>query len=158
MFATRKVTRSETAVKHPRGVDGWPVTPRAKLANVRGIRRHLAVVFGAWLLCHACALAAAPISICVSYSAPELECTCDHGDATECPMHHKSTSAPKPTCTCRSTSDSGLATLSSMLGPFAVVDADARAVSPDGMSSTPAPLPASFFNAPTVPEPPPPRA
>jgi hypothetical protein len=39
-----------------------------------------------------------------------------------------------------------------------VVDADARAVSPDGMSSTPAPLPASFFNAPTVPEPPPPRA
>jgi hypothetical protein len=127
---------------------------------MRGIRRHLAAVFGAWLLCHMCALAAAPISICLSStaSAPQLECTCDHGDATECPMHHKSSAQPKPTCTCRSTSDAGLATLASMLGPFAVVHADARIVSPDGTSSAPALQPASFFIAPTSPDPPPPRA
>jgi len=127
---------------------------------MRGIRRHLAAVFGAWLLCHVCALAAAPISICLSSSAsaPQLECTCDHGDATECPMHHKSSTGPKPTCTCRSTSDSGLARLASMLGPFAVVDTGARIASPDGMATAPALLPASFFNAPAMPDPPPPRA
>jgi hypothetical protein len=133
---------------------------RAKLTIVRGIRRHLAVVFGAWLLCHTCGLAAAPIAMCVSStaSAPALECTCDHGDATECPMHHKPASESKPACTCRNTSDSGLATLVSLLGPFAVVDADARIASPDGTSSAPALLPAAFFNAPTIPDPPPPRA
>jgi hypothetical protein len=125
---------------------------------VAGIRRYLAAVFGAWLICHACALAAAPISICVSFSVPELECTCDHSDATECPMHHKSTSAPKPACTCRSTSDSGLATLASMLGPFAVIDAEARVIAPDEMSAAPAARLATLFNAPTIPDSPPPRA
>jgi len=73
-------------------------------------------------------------------------------------MHHKSSGASKPTCTCRSTSDSGLATLASMLGPFAVVDADARIASPDGVAPAPARLPASVFNAPSIPDPPPPRA
>jgi hypothetical protein len=135
--------------------NGW----RAKLTIVRGIRRHLAAVFGTWLVCHTCALAAAPVAMCISgtASAPQLECTCDHSEATECPMHHKSASEPKPTCTCRSTSDSGLATLASMLGPFAVLDADARIASPHGMAPAPAPLPAFFFNAPTTPDPPPPR-
>ena len=127
---------------------------------MRIVRRRLSWMVGAWLLCHVCALAAAPISICLSSSAsaPSLECTCDHGDATECPMHHKSSAAPKPTCTCRSTSDSGLATLASMLGPFAVVDAAARIVSPDAMAAMPALRPASFFNVPAIPDPPPPRA
>ena len=135
-------------------VIGW----RAKLAIMRGIRRHLAAVFGAWLLCHTCALAAAPISICLALNASQLECTCDHGAATECPMHHQSSAAPKTSCTCRSTSDSGLATLASMLGPFAVIDAAARLASPDGIAPAPARLPATVFHAPTIPDPPPPRA
>jgi hypothetical protein len=117
-------------------------------------------VFGTWLMCHTCALAAAPIAICMSSTAaaPQLECTCDHSDAIECPMHHKSAAQPTTTCTCRSTSDSGLATLASLLGPFAVVDAAARIGSPDGISAAATPLPGSFFNAPTLPDPPPPRA
>jgi hypothetical protein len=73
-------------------------------------------------------------------------------------MHHKRTAEPKPTCTCRSTSDSGLATLASMMGPFAVVDVDARIASPDGMAPAPASLAASLFHTPTIPDSPPPRA
>jgi hypothetical protein len=73
-------------------------------------------------------------------------------------MHHKSAAEPKTTCTCRSTSDGGLATLASLLGPFAVVDAAAWIESPDGMSAAATPLLGSFFNAPTIPDPPPPRA
>jgi len=127
---------------------------------VRGIRRHLAAVFGVWLLCHACALAAAPLSMCVSLprNAPDAACACGHAGSTGCPMHHREHAKSNSDCACRSTSDGGMATLASLLGPVAVVSLEVQ-VEPRVVSTTACvAVSRSIVPAPAVPEPPPPRA
>jgi hypothetical protein len=127
---------------------------------MRGLRRHLSAVFGTWLLCHACAFALTPISLCAAMSAaaPAPECTCDHGAATECPMHPHSTTKSKAPCSCRSASDDTVMAIAAWLGPIAVPASDAGLHAPDDGASDVAPLRASLLTAPTTPASPPPRA
>jgi hypothetical protein len=126
---------------------------------VRAIRRHLAAVFGVWLLCHACALATVSIAMCAAMEdAAGLECTCDHSDGTICPMHHRATARSKSTCSCHSTSNPDTAQLASLFGPVAVESPQRAIDAAEPWTATTIAVNASPINSPAVPDPPPPRA
>jgi hypothetical protein len=132
-------------------------------AAVQDIRRHLAAVFGVWLLCHTCTLAFTPISLCIAMSeqAAAPECTCDHSDGSICPMHHRATAKSKTSstpCSCRSTTDPNTSMIAALLGPVALIVTPAAILTPDQPTSRTVDLLAPLTYTPVIPEPPPPRA
>ena len=86
-----------------------------------------------------------------------LECTCSHGDAMTCPMHHPKTEPNAPTCSYRSAANPAAAIAVSILGPSAVLT---RSIAPAGLIATREIL-TSLISHPieiaTVPDAPPPR-
>ena len=125
------------------------------------LRQRLAWIVGGWLVFQTAALMIAPLSMCAgAVVAPEQACTCALEGATECPMHHHSTtqSKAKSDCDCRSTADPAAAILRSLLGPTAITTDVSRHAEPL-FSSTLYPhsvlQPLSQF---VVPDSPPPRA
>jgi hypothetical protein len=133
---------------------------RAKLGGMRGVRRHLGLVFGAWLVCHVGVLTITPVSMCASLaaSAQEQTCTCDHSGAAECPMHHRATQSTKSSCSCRSTGDTALATLGAFLGPIAVLSPQVHLAAPLHSTNRVSFFTISLIDAPARPDSPPPRA
>jgi hypothetical protein len=126
---------------------------------MRAIRRHLGWVFGAWLACHACVLAITPASMCASLSASaEQTCTCNQAGATECPMHHRTTTSTPSSCSCRSTTDIDLATIDALLGPTAVLSAEVHLTVPFQPANRLSISRISPIDAPARPDSPPPRA
>jgi len=123
---------------------------------MHSFRRQLRRVAGGWVIAQVCVLVLAS-GVMALTGAAAVECTCTHGDAHSCPMHHPQP-ASKSTCSCRSTSDGPTAAVAALLGPIAVV--------PSSLVSEPAPLrgervdalAASLFDVPSVPDGPPPRA
>ena len=62
-----------------------------------------------------------------------LECTCSHGDAMTCPMHHPATEPNAPTCSYRSAANPAAAIAVSIVGPSAVLT---RSIAPAGLIAT----------------------
>ena len=94
-------------------------------------RRRLAPVAGLWLVCQLSASTLAPVGISVAVAGAEAaaECTCQHGDGQNCPMHRVPThSANKSACSWRSTTGGADAVMLSFLGPLAVPSRTASAV------------------------------
>jgi hypothetical protein len=126
------------------------------------LRRHVAWVVGAWLLCQTSAMVLVPVTLCMTgpTGAVEQACTCGHTDG-ECPMHHTRSlprSSSRSSCSCRSTTDGPTATLASLIGPTAVLTSGATVVAsptPTRLLSSPD---AALFGASRTLDPPPPRA
>jgi hypothetical protein len=128
---------------------------------MRWMRLQLARVSGLWLVFHLCLLISIPSALGSTMSASATECTCDHGGAETCPMHHPS-SKSKPdsdpsSCSCRSAADSMVTLAASLIGPTAVLASRSSAVSSldmsvDALAFTRQPLDQTFR-----PDSPPPR-
>jgi hypothetical protein len=56
-----------------------------------------------------------------------VECTCSHGDGVACPMHHATPKRDAKSCSCRSTTDDGIAVIASLFGGTAVLTTPTRA-------------------------------
>jgi hypothetical protein len=78
------------------------------------------------MACQLSLLTAAPVSLLahMPQAADAITCTCVHGGAGECPMHHPA--KKKSGCECRNTTDPDAASLVSLLGPIAVLNAPAN--------------------------------
>jgi hypothetical protein len=125
------------------------------------IRRQLVRVASGWLVLQLATVSSVPVVLCagISSAAADVECTCSHGDGAVCPMHHATPERDSNACSCRSTTDDGLAILASLFGETAVLDrpnSGATDLSPSAnLPQEPSSHPLdSFF----VPDAPPPRA
>jgi hypothetical protein len=85
-------------------------------------RRQLRRVAGAWLITQLCVLTLTSAVISAAALGPAVECTCTHGDAHTCPMHHPAPKSPS-SCSCRSTADGPGAVIAALLGPIAIIPA-----------------------------------
>jgi hypothetical protein len=94
----------------------------------------------------------------MSSGMASVECTCSHGDGVVCPMHHATPKRDAKSCSCRSTTDEGIAVIASLFGGTAVLTAPTCATEP----SLGATLPHEALTHPLglflVPDAPPPRA
>jgi hypothetical protein len=94
----------------------------------------------------------------MSSGMASVECTCSHGDGVVCPMHHATPKRDAKSCSCRSTTDEGIAVIASLFGGTAVLTAPTCATEP----SLGATLPHEALTNPLglflVPDAPPPRA
>jgi hypothetical protein len=124
---------------------------------MKRLRRALAPIAVAWLLCHAATLTTAPVLFWLGSAEGLLECTCARGDHAICPMHHKSAAGSK-ICLMRGADDGGIAVLTSLLGGVGIVPVTATVITP---ASTLAVVVSSTVQPslrPPQPDPPPPRA
>lgn len=124
------------------------------------MRRRLRRLAGGWIVLQLSILIAVPTVL--RLTLPDdleagLECTCSHGDAMTCPMHHPETDPNAPTCSYRSAANPAAAIAVSILGPSAVLT---RSIAPAGLIATREIL-TSLISHPieiaTVPDAPPPR-
>jgi hypothetical protein len=100
------------------------------------MRRRLRRLAGGWIVLQLSILIAVPTAL--RLTLPDdleagLECTCSHGDAMTCPMHHPATEPNAPTCSYRSAANPGAAVAVSILGPSAVLT---RSTAPAGLIAT----------------------
>jgi hypothetical protein len=123
------------------------------------MRRRLRRLAGVWIVLQLSILIAVPTAL--RLTLPDdleagLECTCSHGDAMTCPMHHPETEPNAPTCSYRSANPAAAIAVS-ILGPSAVLT---RSIAPAGLIATREIL-TSLISHPieiaTVPDAPPPR-
>jgi hypothetical protein len=92
-----------------------------------GIRRRLSWIAGAWLICQAGVLTAAPLSLSgllAPVSTNAILCTCASDTDHDCPMHgkhqhHESTGTPD--CALRSASDATDVTLVSLFAGIGLI-------------------------------------
>ncbi len=121
------------------------------------MRRALARLAVAWLLCEATTWALSPVVLWASESH-SLECTCAHGEHAICPMHHKDSAPGVRTCVIRSADGEGVAVLTWLLTGVGLVPAGTVAAV---LLVEPLPMIVDVTTAslrPPPPEPPPPRA
>ncbi|MET0164033.1 MAG: hypothetical protein ABW318_03385, partial [Vicinamibacterales bacterium] len=125
------------------------------------MRRRLRRLAGGWIVLQLSILIAVPTALRLTLPADleaGSECTCSHGDAMSCPMHHPETEPNAPTCSYRSAANPAAAIAVSILGPSAVLT---RSIAPAGLIATREIL-TSLTSHPidiaTVPDAPPPRA
>jgi hypothetical protein len=125
---------------------------------MRRLRALLGPLIGAWLLCHAATLAVVPVLLCVAGAETmPVECTCDHGDHSLCPMHHKRTSRPG-VCVMQGAGGDGTAVLTSLLGQLGLIPSASPLAAPDGGTPYAASAVTTSSLRPSPPDPPPPRA
>jgi len=124
------------------------------------IRRRLSRFAGGWLVLQLALMSSAPVVLCVGMSSgmPTVECTCSHGDDVVCPMHHATPKRDPKSCSCRSTTDDGIAVIASLFGGTAVLTTPTRTAAPSlsaTLSQRALTHPLDLF---PVPDAPPPRA
>ena len=91
------------------------------MARLRSVLRLLATVCMCWQVA---GLAASQAALWIDASRDSaVECTCAHGDHSNCPMHHSvpAQARSKSDCSCRGTTDPAVAVLAAIIGPIAVV-------------------------------------
>ena len=117
------------------------------------LRCALGPVITAWLVCQIAPLMVAPAAFWV---ADQLACTCPHGTDGACPMHKQPTGSTS--CLIRGVDDSGMAVLSSLLGPVGLIPVPTLPMAPVLMgTSSPGEL-SPVTDRPRSPDPPPPRS
>jgi len=127
---------------------------------MKGLRRQLVRLAGGWLVLQFCLVSAAPVVLCAGMpgGTANVECTCTHGDEVVCPMHHATPKRDPKSCSCRSTTDDGIAAIASLFGGTAVLTTPTRATEPSlstTLSQRSLTHPLDLF---PVPDAPPPRA
>jgi hypothetical protein len=123
---------------------------------MKRLRRALAPIAVAWLLCHAATLTTAPVLFWLGSAEGLLECTCARGDHAICPMHHKSAAGSK-ICLMRGADDSGTAVLTSLLSGVGIVPVTTNIVTPASTLAVVVSSAAPPSLRPPPPDPPPPR-
>ncbi|OFW29464.1 MAG: hypothetical protein A3G76_07425 [Acidobacteria bacterium RIFCSPLOWO2_12_FULL_65_11] len=126
---------------------------------MRAVRHRLSRLIGAWLVCQAVTLAAAPVSLGAMPSTPDaLKCMCPPGMAPgeACPMHH----TPQGTreCVLTSGSSSSDAALLSMMGNLGLMPPVQTLSTTVAVVGVVTPVIALTISSPVRPESPPPRA
>jgi hypothetical protein len=123
------------------------------------VRRAAGSIAMAWLLSQTATIVLATAAFGFEAVAVKLlECTCAHGsEHTDCPMHHPATSSRQGSqLQCGNETDTAL--LGSLMGPLALMPADASAV-PSMPPRTYVLIDiGTFVLRAAAPEPPPPRA
>ena len=127
------------------------------------LRTRAAGVAAAWLAVHLCLLVSVPTTLCSADPAlsAKASCECSHETGAVCPMHKgkhaAKPKAPSRVCSCQSAADPLLATVTSLLGPLAVLtQSTSRLAPPVAVAWAAQALPTSL-DTPTVPDSSPPR-
>ena len=123
------------------------------------LRRVLAPVTALWLSCQLGTVALVPVALWITAAdAHAAECTCGHGAAAFCRMHHKPTGGSSH-CAMQAVDSSGIAVVTAFVGIAGPVAESTRSIQPP--IPTDYPRVADAFAAgerPVPPDPPPPRA
>jgi hypothetical protein len=122
------------------------------------LRRIIVPVTAIWLCCQVGTVALVPVALWMTAEDPHPEeCTCGHGPAAMCPMHHKPSGESAP-CAMQAANASGTAVLTTLIGTSGLMTEPPRAIQP--------PMATEFARAadvrivgerPVPPDPPPPR-
>ncbi len=116
-------------------------------------RRRIAQVLVAVQLC----FVAASVTLATQLASASVECTCAHGDAQQCPMHHAAPVEQKPACRVRSAANVQTDAFAGLFGAVAVPESPFQVA---GLSQTGrvTPGPPRLVDVLAVPFLPPPRA
>jgi len=125
---------------------------------VIALRRRLSWIACGWLCCQLSLLTAAPASLFAHplRAADAITCTCVHTGSAECPMHRPK--SQKPGCECRNTTDPDAASLTSLIGPIAVMTSAPLHVTPASTTKLSDYSITRFVSFVASPDGPPPRA
>jgi hypothetical protein len=127
------------------------------------LRTRAAGVAAAWLAVQLCLLVSVPTTLCSADPGPSAKasCECPHEAGTVCPMHQgkgaAKPKAPSRLCSCRSVADPLLATVTSLLGPLAVLTQSTPRPAPPAAVAWTAQAASASLDTPAVPDSPPPR-
>jgi hypothetical protein len=122
------------------------------------LRRVLAPVTAIWLFCQIGTVALVPVALWTTAAdAHAEECTCGHGPAAMCLMHHKPAGDSAP-CAMQAANPSGAAVLNTLAGTAGLVPEPTRSIQPAVPSACVQALDVHVVGErPVPPDPPPPR-
>ena len=125
---------------------------------MRHLRRMLGPVTAVWLFCQIGAVALVPVGLWATAADSHAEaCTCGHGPATMCLMHHKPAGDSAP-CAMQAANSSGAAVLNTLIGAAGLVPEPPRSNQPVAPSAYLRALDVHVVGErPVPPDPPPPR-
>jgi len=127
---------------------------------MQGFRRQLVRLAGGWLVLQLSLVSSAPVVLCIGMSkaSPNVQCACSHGDGVACPMHRATPKRDSKSCSCRSTTDDGIAVIASLVGTAAVLTTPIRMTEPSISTQAPQRSESHPLDLFLVPDAPPPRA
>src|SRR5262245_40516119 len=129
---------------------------------MQALRTRAGRVAAAWLAVHLSLLVSVPTTLCSAApgTSAKASCECPHEVGAVCPMHQGKSAprkAPSRVCSCQSTADPLLATVTSMLGPLAVLTQSTPPIAPPVDVAWAVHISSVPLDAPPLPDSPPPR-
>jgi hypothetical protein len=121
-------------------------------------RRALAPIAALWLLCQCATWVLAPTLLWIGMADAGVACVCIHTAEAACPMHHEAAAAGSKVCSMRGLSQTGAATLQSLLGLAGLVPVSALSTAPTTVAGSNLDRHSTLTARPSPPDPPPPRA
>ncbi len=124
------------------------------------IRRQLVRLAGGWLVAQLVIVGSAPVALCAGMPSgtAAVECTCSHGNGVMCPMHHATPTRDSNSCSCRGTTNDGVAILASLFSETAVLSTPICATDLSRSTRLPQRTPSHPLDLFLVQDTPPPRA
>jgi hypothetical protein len=122
------------------------------------VRRIVKPLAAAWIVCHLWVGVVASVVVYAqsSSASAEMACHCQHGGDHPCPMHK--TTSGKARCAMRAIGDaSGIAAVTTLLGPIGLMRPVVHVGEPDEVGSSLPIIRFKVFDRASPPTPPPPR-